>query len=244
MTGTRLRHLSKPVPLQLCGQDLPWVASATHLGHELHQDASMDYDCRVKKAKFIDISTDIRETFKFAEKEQVLKAVQTYCSDFYGSMLWDLYGEQAAQYYRCWNTCVKMCWDLPRETHVYFVDNLLSCGFSTIRHQFLSWYVKFFRTLMKSPCKEVAVISKIVGRDASTTTGRNILNLFLETRLCPRTSPLSQFHDVLSSSTPVPTGCNWTIDLLKKYLLIRRNQLTACEDTSYIDGLIDSLCST
>ena len=24
-----------PVPLQLCGQDLPWVDTATHLGHEL-----------------------------------------------------------------------------------------------------------------------------------------------------------------------------------------------------------------
>ena len=244
MTGTRLRHLPKPAPLQLCARDLPWVSSATHLGHELHQDATMDYDCRCKKAKFIDSSTDIRETFKFADQAQVLKAVQTYCGDFYGSMLWNLYGEQAAQYFRCWNTCVKLSWDLPRETHVYYVDNLLACGYSTIRQQVLSRYVKFFRTLLKSPCKEVAVVARIVGRDASTNTGRNILNLSLETRLCPRTSPLSQFRDVLSAPVPVPPGQDWTISLLKNYLSIRKKHQTACEDTSYIDGLLDSLCST
>ena len=41
---------------------------------------------------------------------------------------------------------------------------------------------------MKSPCKKVAVISRIVGHDASTTTGINILNLFLDALLWPRTS--------------------------------------------------------
>ena len=118
----------------------------------------------------------------------------------------------------------------------------MACGYSTIRQQVLSRYVKFFRTLLKSPCKEVAVVARIVGRDASTNTGRNILNLSLETRLCPRTSPLSHFRDVLSA--PVPPGQDWTISLLKNYLSIRKKHQTACEDTSYIDGLLTSLCST
>jgi hypothetical protein len=38
MTGPRLRNIPKPAPLQLNGVDLPWVASATHMGHELCQD--------------------------------------------------------------------------------------------------------------------------------------------------------------------------------------------------------------
>ena len=44
MTGPRLRHTPKPVPLQLYGVDLPWVDKATHLGHELHSACYMDYD--------------------------------------------------------------------------------------------------------------------------------------------------------------------------------------------------------
>ena len=36
--------LRKPVNLQLYGKPLPWVAHATHLGHEFHEDGSMNMD--------------------------------------------------------------------------------------------------------------------------------------------------------------------------------------------------------
>ena len=49
------RHvgLAKPAPLYLNGKILPWVSSATHLGHEIHESGSMEYDSKVKRAKFI-----------------------------------------------------------------------------------------------------------------------------------------------------------------------------------------------
>ena len=66
-----------PAPLQLYGLDLPWVTHATHLGHELHQDGTMEFDAKLKKANFIENSTEIREMFGFAHPNQVLSAVQT-----------------------------------------------------------------------------------------------------------------------------------------------------------------------
>ena len=244
MTGTRLRNTAKPVNLKLYGQDLPWVSTATHLGHELHESADMEHDCKCKRAKFIDSSTNIRETFDFADQKQMLNAVEIYCSDFYGSMLWDLYGDEAAKFFRCWNTLCKLCWDLPRSTPVYFVDNLLSCGFPSIRKQIVVRYVKFFRSLLKSPCKEVAVLARVVGQDASSVTGRNLLNIHQETQLRPTSSPISKFHEILSKPTDVPPGSKWKIPLLEKYVQIRKSQQLKCENTSYIDSLIDSLCST
>ena len=212
------------------------------LGHELHENATMDFDCKCKRARFIDSSTSIRETFKFAENQQVLRAVQVYSCDFYGSMLWNLYGDQAGKFYRCWNTCVKLSWDVPRSTHTYFVDNLLSCGFPSIRQQILTRYVKFYRTLLKSPSKEVAVVAKIVAANANTTTGSNLLNIRLETRLCIKTSPIHKFKEVLSNPKPVPSTDMWRINLLPKYLEIRKNLQLQCENTKFIDGLIESLC--
>jgi hypothetical protein len=100
MTGTRLKRKPKRAALHLYGVELPWVESATHLGHELHQDAHQDFDCKCKRGQFIHNSTSIRETFKFAGPEQILQAVNIYCCDFYGSMLWDLYDDQAEQMYR------------------------------------------------------------------------------------------------------------------------------------------------
>ena len=187
MTGPHLRHLPKPLPLQLYGKNLPWVKNATHLGHEIHEDGSMEFDCKCKRGKFNENSLAIRETFKFAQPGEVLKAIQTYCSDFYGSMLWNLYGEEAGKYFRCWNTCTKLVWDLPRQTHTYFVDNLLSCDHPSIRSQVLGRYVKFVRSLLSSPSKEVAVVAREAGMDASSRIGLNILNIRLETGLCPVT---------------------------------------------------------
>ena len=42
-------------PLQLNGKPLPWVRSATHLGHELRQECSMEHDAWISRAKFIDM---------------------------------------------------------------------------------------------------------------------------------------------------------------------------------------------
>ena len=40
-------------------------------------------DAKQKRAQFIDISSDLREVFKFAHPEQIMKAVQVYASDAY-----------------------------------------------------------------------------------------------------------------------------------------------------------------
>ena len=66
------KNLIKPVPLTLYGKELPWVTSATHLGHELHETGTMDHNINVKKAEFINKSTEMRETFAFANPVDVV----------------------------------------------------------------------------------------------------------------------------------------------------------------------------
>ena len=84
------------------------VTNATHLGHQLHQSGTMDYDADIKRAQFIEKSLEIREIFSFAHPLQILQAVNTYAAHFYGSMLWNLYGHSANKVFRCWNYCVKL----------------------------------------------------------------------------------------------------------------------------------------
>ena len=104
--------------------------------------------------------------------------------------------------------------------------------------------MKVFRSLLSSPSKEVAVVSRIVGSDASTNTGKNLLNMFLETKLKPMSSPLHLFYESILKPADIPTSDTWRLNLLSKYLKIRQDQLISCEDTSYIDTLISCLCST
>ena len=99
MVGKK-KNLPKPVPLELSGKELPWVSTATHLGHEFHESGTMDYDATVKRAEFIRKSTEIRETFFFASPVEVLKAVKWFAGDLYGGNLWQLRGDMAQQMFK------------------------------------------------------------------------------------------------------------------------------------------------
>ena len=109
MTGKR-KNLPKPVPLVLSGKELPWVCSATHLGHEFHESGNMDHDSNIKRAEFIRKSTEIRETFFFASPVEVLLAVKVFAADMYGGNLWQLRGDMANQVFKAWNTCIMASW--------------------------------------------------------------------------------------------------------------------------------------
>jgi hypothetical protein len=71
-----------PAPLILNNRPLPWVKTASHLGHELTQKCGMEHAAWVARAKFIDKSVSVQEMFSFARPEQVLAAVNIYCCDF------------------------------------------------------------------------------------------------------------------------------------------------------------------
>ena len=145
------RGLVKPSPLILCGDQLPWVQSAVHLGHELHENCKMDQDIRIKRAQFINDSIEVRDTFSFAQPEQVLQAIKVYCGHYYGSMLWELDGDMVGQYCRAWNTCVKLTYGVPRSTHTYLVENLLAKKFIPVRTELMSRFVQLYCSLLQSP---------------------------------------------------------------------------------------------
>ena len=229
-----------PNPLKLCGEDLPWVQHAVHLGHELHQLCSMEYDVKIKRAQFIETAMDIRDTFKFARPQEIVRATQVYACHWYGAMLWDLYGEKVGQLCRAWNTSVKLAWGLPRSTHTYIVENLLVGGSMTVKQQLVGRFVNFFRSLLVSRSPEVQVVANIAGRCARSTTGSNLLHIERETLLDPWTTPAWKVCTSISKSE-VPEQEKWRLIYLKKLLLARRQLESSCEETQEVTALIDSL---
>ena len=132
-----LREFEKFNAVNLNGRDRPWVISADHLGHTFHQSGSMDQDIRVKLARYIDRTMEIRTAFSWDHQNQVLKTGEIYGGDHYGSNLWLLSSNTAEMYFKLWNTFVKLSWSVPRSTHTYLVENLLAKDFLLARHQVL-----------------------------------------------------------------------------------------------------------
>ena len=245
VTGTR-KNLTRPDPLTLCGRELPWVSTATHLGHELHESGTMEHDALVKRATFITNSIEVRDTFKFASPVEVLSALKVYCSSFYGCMLWDLGGDGARQVFNSWTTAVKLTWAVPRATRTYLVQQLLNSGLTSARVDILARYCGFLRSLRNSPCHEVTVMANLAARDIRSTTGSNIKLLEESSGLNPweyGTSHMKQ-ELVKKDVVNIPDQDNWRIGYLASLLEQRQvhHYQGNDEEEQRLTSLIDSLC--
>ena len=241
MVGPTVKNPVHPAPVKLYGTDLPWVTHATHLGHELNQDCTMNMDTRMKRAAFIKNSVDTRTMFSFALPTQVLNAIMVYSAHFYGSPIWDLYGEIANQVYKRWNTSVKLVWDLPRATHNFFVDNFLAESFSSVRKNILVQYTSFVKRLGKSVSDEVRIMSRIAGSDIRSTMGKNCHNLKEEFKLDPWKDSTMLFKEAYKYYE-IPEVDRWRIPLLRSLLREKYEMYVCGEETEVISGLIESLC--
>ena len=233
-----------PDPVLLEGQELPWVEKADHLGHTLHQLSNMEKDCHRARARFIAKTSELREELSFASPDQILKAVQVFCSDSYGSMLWNLKSESSQQFFRAWNTTVKLVYGVPRSTFTYLVEGYLAEGHTTLKNQILSRYPAFVRQLLQSPSKEVRVLVRLVSSDPRSTTCSNIKYLQEMTGLAH-----PQFFSSARVKVELPTKLvpgieRWRLGLLDSLLKLKMEKFLRVEDSKTICAMIDSLCST
>ena len=169
----------------LCGKPLPWVDRAAHLGHELDISGNQEIDCSITRAQFIGQSNEILNMFKFAAPEQILTAVQIYCCAWYGSCLWNLYGEAAGKAYRSWSATIKMAHNLPRQCRTYIVENYLAGSLPSVRQMIIRRFVQFVQKLVTSENPVMWQLSNLAVTTIRSTTGLNVENIRQEFGLDP-----------------------------------------------------------
>ena len=241
--------LAKPVPLTLCGKELPWVSSALHLGHHLHEDGSMTHDIEIKRAEYIGKTVELREMLHFASPADVLVATSVFCSDYYGSLAgWDLDSDKVRMFYNAWSTHVKLTWKVPRQTKTYLLQNVLSPGLTSARSEILARFVTFFRSLRIAPSHEVRTAALLAARDLRSVTGRNLALVAGLSGQDPWTASTARVRGALREreTVPVPEGDVWRCNYLGKLLKQRQNAFYNGEKdkANYFSLLIDSLCTS
>ena len=245
MVGKNI-NLVKPAPLTLNGRELPWVETANHLGHMLHQNGTMEYDAKIARAKLIDQSVETRQSFSFASPVEIIRALNIYCSSHYGSMLWDLGGEAASQYFNSWSTAVKLSWECPRNTRTYLLQHVLSCGGPSAKVDIMARYSRFFRSLCQSPSKEVAILANLIGRDKRSVTGRNVSQIMEKTGCNVWSDSSVKVKAALLEAEMVEVAAidKWRLPYLDVLLQQRQewHYLGESEEKERVQGLIDSLC--
>ena len=242
------KKLAKPATLTLCGRDLPWVSTASHLGHELSETGNMEQDVKEKRATFISKSVEVRETFKFASPVEVVQAMKVYCSSFYGCMLWDLSGQGAAQVFNSWNTAAKLAWSVPRATRTFLLQQVLTAGVTSAKVDILARYRNFFHGLRRSPCYEVSVMANIASRDLRSTTGSNIRFVEQVSGLDLWSCNYFELKEALKQNemVDVPILDQWRIKYLDTLLSQRQelHYIGASVEEERVAELITALCTT
>ena len=76
----------------------------------------MTANARIMRAKYIEKTIEIRDTFSFAHPEQALRVLDIFSSDCYGLLIQE-------SIFKSWNTAVNLSRNVTRSTFTCIVEN-------------------------------------------------------------------------------------------------------------------------
>ena len=94
----------------------------------------------------------------------------------------------------------------------------------------MAGYVGFLNRMRKSASWEVQILSEVAGRDASSVTGRNIINIKEEFNVDPRGMTTKEMRKLFKPAD-VPAGEGWVLEHLRDMLIERQEMLEEGDDS-------------
>ena len=165
-------------PVQLNGDNLPWVGEVKHLGNILESDNSMKRDIAMKRAKLIGKINSLGQEFYFASPKVLMKLLNTYCVSFHGGGLWDLFSGDCDKLFTAWNVAIRHAWRIPNTTHRYLIESTSESLHPKV--MLASRYIGFVKSLCSSPKYSMRVLASTIMNDMRTVMGRTINMISVE----------------------------------------------------------------
>ena len=165
-------------PLQMNGDDLPWVTSAKHLGTKVENKIDgMAKDLMEKRAQFINRNNELTQEFRFAHPHTIIKTNNIFNTSLYGCVLWDLFATDAKRLEKTWNISQRLMLGLHRETHRFFIEPV--SGTKHIIYHLYKRFVRFVSQMLKSEKPALRSLCWKLLKTSRSTTGRNIRTLMI-----------------------------------------------------------------
>ena len=227
--------------MYLCGNPLPWVSSAKHLGITLENKIDgLKKEILIKRADFIKKNNEIIQEFHFSHPETKIKINSIYNSHFTGSSLWNLFCREAVMVENSWNVAMRLMLDLPRETHRYFIKPLSNTFH--IRKILIQRFLKFIRQIRNSNKKSTKFLLNAIMEDTSSTTGSNLRNILIQTSkfsihdLVPNDALSIEYH-------PIALSDKWKVQFISEIIHIKHKQLNILNLTEEdLEEMLTILC--
>ena len=247
---SRKRSSDQIKNVTLNGDNLPWVASAKHLGNHLSSKLNFSSyspetktDILCKRAILFDKVHQILQQFGFYKPELLINLISIYSTALYGSTLWQLASEEHLKLNRSWNTAVKIVWDLPHPTHTRFLESL-----SLVPHleSILSGrYIGFAQGLAKSAKPLIKLLFNSCISDLGSQTGQNV-DFLLQKYSKMNLADLVTDKNCIKKSRVVALSENekWKLNIIEEVSLMRKGHLEVTEiDDKMLEEILDYVCT-
>ena len=231
-------------PLKLCGNSLPWVKSARHLGNTIEYKLDgMRQDMREKRAQFIQKNNELCQEFSFADPLTKVRLNTIYNSHFTGSVTWDLFCKEADSIEKTWNTAMRKMLNLNRCTHRYFIEPL--SGTKHIKFSLIQRFINFTQKIYSSIKTPLKTLYKSIRNDCRSITGKNLRNimLLLEVNNIDSINRNSMQKIKYHEASDNEKRCR--INMVKELIEVKRRKLHVANfNTGEVDEILDYLCTT
>ena len=229
--------------LELNGNKLPWWPTGKHLGNKIeNQINGMKMDIKEKRAKFIDRTNEICQEFHFGHPESKFKVNNIYNSHFTGSPLWNLFSKESESFEKTWNIAFRIMFDLPRETHRYFVEEVSEAPH--LKTVLIKSFLSFVDSLRNSNKKALRNLFLKIRKDTQSVTGYNLRKILL----LGNKGDVDLLNPIDANEIkyyPVPEAEKWRIGFVKELTDIKFGRMTLDGfTTEEINDLLHIICTS
>ena len=195
-----------------------------------------------KRARYIQSNNELVQEFSYASCATKAFINRTFNSHAYGSVLWDLYGNEAKMLYNTWSVSIRRMFRLDRTTHRYLIEPI-----SEMEHLKCAIYKRFIAFTEKLSCSPKVVVRDLhrrLGKDCRSTTGSNLRRIMLECNANSFTGPTPK--DVSRKGfEATPDGEEWRSNIIKELVAIRDGIMDTNGWTRQeVDETLMHLCTT
>ena len=176
----------------------------------------------------------------FANPLVKMKMFMIYTTSFYGSCLWNIFRGPIEKLYTSWNMFVRMAFDIPRETHRFFIEEISECSHPQV--MLSKRFLKFHETLQKSKKLSVKFRSELCAGNMVTDYGMNLWNI---EKKCEGAMASEGNLQKSFKYFPVPEEDDWKIRIVKELLEVKWNigEIENIDvNNKEIDDLLKTLC--
>ena len=161
-----------------------------------------------------------------------MKLVSVFLTSFYGSNLWDLFGDSAERLYSSWNIMVRYCFDIPRTSHRYLIEPI--SGTTHLKVKLIKRFNQFYKTLFTCDRPNLKYLANRQKSDYRSVFGRNVRNICQESQV--EVIPEVDISNVAYVSVPIEE--KWRIPLVKELLEIRAGRLSSIMTEKEVEKLL------